>query len=482
MSLNFEATLSVVESWNTGGNGNIKIKNLGSSVTDWSFNLTTTNFTIGSFWNLSKVGTGNVITIKPPSWQRSLNSGATIESGFSFTGSTELNASSSTQGVKIILPGVPNPGPTGSTGPTPGPSGSTGTNPNPGPSGNTGSNGPGDKKVFAYFSEWSIYDRQFSVSQIPVNLVTHILYAFMLPNPSQADYDLLKRNNPFPPLPYRAPPAVPEGQLVFHDEYAGQGNITNLKNLKAQNPNVKILISIGGWTLSWTLSKIAANPTLRNTFIKSSVDFVINNGFDGIDIDWEYVGVQGIGYNYVDPVNDTPNFITMLKEMRTYMDQRSPNKHLEITAAMGCNPGVINNYRGTEPYMDYILLMTYDFAGSWGNGGHHSGLYNNPAGDMDPQWNAYRAVENAKNIGYPINKICMGCPIYGRGWQRIVPNNPSLPIFGQSTGGPAPSYSGSAGEPGMSSWRHLRDVVNKNGLQRYYDGVAQGVFVHNSSS
>ena len=168
------------------------------------------------------------------------------------------------------------------------------------------------KKVFGYFSEWSIYGRNFSVEQIPVNNLTHIVYAFMLPNPNQNDFNIFKKNNSSLILPYYPPPGKPEGSLIAHDEYANKINITKLKTLKKTNPNIKILISIGGWTLSWTFSKIMKDKTLRTNLISSSVDFIIKNGFDGIDIDWEFVGKQGIGFNYVDEKNDGPNFVIFL--------------------------------------------------------------------------------------------------------------------------------------------------------------------------
>lgn len=480
--MNFEISVKSTAFWETGGNAEIKIINNGSTQTGWSFDIETVNFTVDNFWKLTKVGTGNKITVKPADWAPVLGGGLTYISGFGYQGkSSNLQIKSLTSGVTVA----------GSTSTDTSTSTSTTvlttvlTTPSTSTTVVTTPTFPADRKVFGYFSEWSIYDRQFSVEKIPVHNLTHIVYAFMLPNPSQTDYEKLKSNYPFPPLPYRAPPTVPEAKLVYHDEWAGQGNHTKLQTLKNSNPHIKVLISVGGWTLSWTLSKIAANPTLRKTFIESTVDFVVQKQFDGVDIDWEFVGKQGVGYNYVDAQNDGANFITLIKEMRAYMDKVSPNKHLEITSAIGTNPDVIKNYLGTEPYLDYVLLMTYDYAGSWGDGGHQSALYNNSAGKlyMNDQWNAHRAVENTKALGYATNKICMGCPMYGRGWTKLQPDNLLTPIFGKSVGAPGVSYSGAAGEPGLTSWRHLRDAINSGaGLTRFYDEVAKATYCFNKAT
>ena len=146
-----------------------------------------------------------------------------------------------------------------------------------------------------------------------------------------------------------------------------------------------------------------------------------------------------------------------------------------IGSAMGTNPAVIKNYKGTEPYIDYLLLMTYDYSGSWGDGGHLAPLY--ASGNMDPQFNCDAALRNTLDIGYPVNKIVMGLPLYGRGWKKIVPKDPSAPIFGTSVAGPADSFSGSAGEPGLSSWRHIKPIIGTNGFVQYFDQTAQATYI-----
>lgn len=334
----------------------------------------------------------------------------------------------------------------------------------------------------AYYPEWGIYGKAFNVNQIPTNQITHILYAFMLPNPSQADYDLWKANWAFPAKPYTPPPTVPEGTLVAQDKYANDINIAALKTLKSQNPNIKVIISVGGWSMSFNFSTVFANSTLRNNFVTSAVNFVVSNGFDGIDIDWEYPGKQGIGFNHVSP-NDPANLALALRELRAEFIRKSPSKTYILAIALGTSQDVIASHKNVHPYVDFINAMTYDYAGAWGNGGHLAGLYYNPvAKDMDPQWNASSAIKNILNIGCPANKINLGLPLYARGWKKIIPYDKSLPLFGTSVAGPATTYSGAAGEPGLTDWKDMVKVINTNGHTQYYDSVAKAYFTHNSTS
>jgi chitinase len=339
-----------------------------------------------------------------------------------------------------------------------------------------------NKKVFGYFPEWGIYGRNYQVENIPVNKLTHVMYSFMVPNPSQADYNILAANYQFPIKPYH--PEIPEGTMVAHDEYANSINIPKLKQLKSRNPNLKIMISIGGWSLSWHLSNVFRNTATRKTFVESAVNMIVSNNFDGIDIDWEYVGEKGASYNKYDPVQDPISFKLLCQELRAYMDLKSPNKHLEITTAMSANPSLLKNYQPAKDYLDYVLLMTYDYSGSFSaTSNHQSGFYRNPS-DPNPDTGFYvqAGVDKALELGFTKSQICIGTPFYGRGWAKVRLNDPNTPlIYGTSLGGPGPNYAGDAGESGMIDFRVLVDKLKTNSqFKSYYDDKAKGHFMYNS--
>ena len=57
--------------------------------------------------------------------------------------------------------------------------------------------------------------------------------------------------------------------------------------LKAQNPALKVMLSVGGWG-SGRFSEMAATAETRMAFAKDCKRVVEEFGLDGIDIDWEY--------------------------------------------------------------------------------------------------------------------------------------------------------------------------------------------------
>lgn len=66
--------------------------------------------------------------------------------------------------------------------------------------------------------------------------------------------------------------------------------------LKQTNPNLKVLISIGGWFAKSTpFNLILTNDVTRNTFIQNVLNFLRHWNFDGLDIQWEYPGAIEYG-------------------------------------------------------------------------------------------------------------------------------------------------------------------------------------------
>lgn len=161
--------------WGSEGNGKIIVKNNSTeSISNWSVIVTLNNFQIKELWNFNFSNNGNVYTILPKEWQYTMQPGSSIESNFSYIGSENFD---------YKLEPTPTPEPT--------------PEPQPIPELIIDPIAHSGKKVIGYFTEWSIYQRKFSVEQIDAKNLTHISYAFMLPNPNQADYELFKSKSAF---------------------------------------------------------------------------------------------------------------------------------------------------------------------------------------------------------------------------------------------------------------------------------------------
>jgi len=66
--------------------------------------------------------------------------------------------------------------------------------------------------------------------------------------------------------------------------------VSSFLALKRKNPSVKLLASVGGGGAGTaSFSPMASNPSSRSNFVSNCVALT-DQGFDGIDIDWEFPG------------------------------------------------------------------------------------------------------------------------------------------------------------------------------------------------
>ncbi|GJL48079.1 hypothetical protein TUM17580_41380 [Citrobacter farmeri] len=128
--------------------------------------------------------------------------------------------------------------------------------------------------------------------------------------------------------------------------------------LRKQNPQLKVLLSVGGWGARG-FSGAAATPETRAVFIQSAMEIMQKYGLDGIDLDWEYP-VNGAWGLVASQPADRENFTLLLKELR-----QAVGNHKLVTIAVGANaesPKSWVDVKAIAPLLDYINLMTYDMA------------------------------------------------------------------------------------------------------------------------
>lgn len=93
----------------------------------------------------------------------------------------------------------------------------------------------------------------------------------------------------------------------------------------------------GNIDYSQTFSKMVSLRENRVTFITSCIDWCRRLGFDGIDIDWEYVGDTSRGGT----TQDGANFLALVQEMRQAFREESAQSgkaELLITVAAPADP------------------------------------------------------------------------------------------------------------------------------------------------
>jgi hypothetical protein len=171
----YKVSISSTQNWNTGGNGNITITNTTTStIPKWSIYFTLTGMTIGNggCWSVACTHSGNNYTVSGNSWNKSLDVGQTITSGFDYTGSANFTVTTTDPNVTIVPP-TPVPAPPAPTPPAPVP-----IPPVPAPAPFSGNN---NQRRVAYLGFWIMdADVPTIVSTLKNANVTHLLLTFIV--------------------------------------------------------------------------------------------------------------------------------------------------------------------------------------------------------------------------------------------------------------------------------------------------------------
>lgn len=264
---------------------------------------------------------------------------------------------------------------------------------------------------------------------------------------------------------------IEQGRMIEGAPEAA-GNIAALTALKHENPNLKVIISVGGWLWSGGFSDMALTPTSRATFIDSAVAFLTRYNLDGLDIDWEFPDDPGAGHAF--RAEDIQNYTLLVKELRVRLDvmQKQLHRHLYLTVAVGATSDFLNHSEmgKVQKYVDNVNVMAYDYyePGDQKITGNHAPLFTNPA---DPAGiSADRSVREYERAGVPTEKIVLGVPFYGHVWGQVPSKNHGLFQSGQT----APNA--------FADYKVItRTMLGQQGYTRYWDDASSVPYLYNAS-
>ncbi len=291
--------------------------------------------------------------------------------------------------------------------------------------------------------------RDFDFSTIDVSGITHINYAFGNIRDGEAVFDTAQ----------------------IDGKYLTPEDVKKLNNLKSRNPDLKVLISVGGWTWSGGFSDAALTPESRDKFAKSCTRMVKDFDLDGIDLDWEYPNQVGAGN--VHRPEDVHNFTLMLKAVREELDKLAEEEgnggHYLLAIATGADKHYVDNVEMAEiaKYLDFLNIMTYDFYNGLHNvNGHHANLMPSARPELDMN-SVMQAVDWHTEAGFPADRINLGIPFYGRIWNGVDIQGDDILFNSAETVGMGIDYI------------DFCDNVNANGFTRYWDDVAKAPYLWN---
>lgn len=231
-----------------------------------------------------------------------------------------------------------------------------------------------------------------NIKQFPVDKLTHIIYSF------------LKMQN---------------DTLTFRDS-TQEDNLQQLVALKKDHSQLKIMVSVGGWSGCAPCSDLFANDSSRKMFAKTTVALFKQYGIDGLDLDWEYPAIEGYpGHKY--DTADKNNFTELVKTLRHEMG----NDYL-LSFAAGAFTKYLQqsvDWNAIMPLVDFVNLMSYDLVGGYATvTGHHTVLYDQHEGEES----AAKAVNWLLDKKFTANKLIVGAAFYARVWENVADTNHGL--------------------------------------------------------
>lgn len=260
---------------------------------------------------------------------------------------------------------------------------------------------------------------------------------------------------------------IKDNRVWLHNK-TDDSNLKKLVALKAKNPALKILISIGGWTWSKHFSDAVLTDSSRKNFAQSAVEMVEHYRLDGIDIDWEYPGMLGDSNVY--RPEDKEHYTLMFKAIREGLDALSKTTHAKyiVTLAAGASQEFLEHSEmgKVSGYVDYINLMTYDFTDVADTVAiHHTNLYTSPGAPK--QRSADLTVQWFEAAGVPAEKLVVGLGFYGHAIEMRTTDNNGL-------------YRKAAKRVPVGGYTFIKDsLVNKKGFTRYWDADAHAPYLFN---
>jgi chitinase len=246
---------------------------------------------------------------------------------------------------------------------------------------------PASPKIIAYYMGDGSDLQRYNVGQL-----THIIYSFLHLTGNQLSFDSDK------------------------DKQALQ----RLVALKKQHPQLKVMLSLGGWGGCETCSDIFNSAENRKVFAQSTLAIIEEYQADGIDLDWEYPTIAGFpGHKYA--TYDRANFTALIQELRAVFGSR-----YELSFAAGGFDSFLEtavDWDAIMPLLDNVNLMSYDIVnGATPHTGHHTALYSTPQ-QKDSTDNA---VQFLLRKGVAPEKIIIGTAFYARVWEQVSATNNGL--------------------------------------------------------
>lgn len=253
------------------------------------------------------------------------------------------------------------------------------------------------------------------------------------------------------------------GNKLAVDNAADSATIRQLVVLKERNPSMRVILSLGGWGGCATCSPVFSTAAARQEFAASVKELSDYFKTDGIDLDWEYPAIEGYPGHAFTPA-DKDNFTALVRALRGSLGSKAV-----ISFAAGGFDKFLDSsidWKAIEPLVNNVNLMSYDLVSGFSTvTGHHTPLYSNAT----QKASAHHAIQRLAGMGFPKNKIVIGCGFYARTWVGVANTNHGL-------------YQGGTFKNFVDHKRMQQHITTEAGYQFFWDDTAQAMHAYNSAT
>lgn len=228
--------------------------------------------------------------------------------------------------------------------------------------------------VVGYYPYWAT---QPTPRQIPFQHYTHLIHAFVMVDeqgrPAVRSY-------------------VPDKSLTAAAHAAG----------------VKVLLGLGGGSNGKSFTAMVRDEAKSSRFIQEIVKLASENGYDGLDIDWEFPAA-----------GDEDALVRFVTDLHRELKADNPQALLAIALPKSNYYGQWFRIGEIKDKFDIVQIMTYDFHGPWTpHAGFNASLYETTSDTVDGKLLSFdRAVDYWLGRGFSRQQLLVGIPLYGHGFK-----------------------------------------------------------------
>lgn len=320
--------------------------------------------------------------------------------------------------------------------------------------------------VMGYYSEWAIYSPNIHIQDLPSQLMTHLVYK----SANLSKNGEVEVGDTFADIEHLYPTVNIEEEEVL-------GNFGQLIKLKKQQPNLKNIISIGGWGRSENFSVAASTKAGREKIAQSAIVFMRKYKFDGIEIDWQFpIGFSPTPYDdqILSQIDDPKNLSLLMAELNNQCQAINLKCWLQVVLA----PYSLDEYWQASLLSDNVNVVVIDVSRVHGDKAdkaeHISPLYSEKNERSIDQ-----LISRLVTFGIDKHKIVPAIPSFAVGWDGVTRENNGLKQIPKrlSWG----SWDGnSSGATGIYNQKSLSFFLKSNQYKTYWDETSKASYLYTS--